>query len=83
VVATASCLLRGYISETHFKRDQLGPRGLYLCVLVLGRRKKEKGRRRRRGSGRDSRLWKAISGEREITFSVWLPEGLWESCVEG
>lgn len=41
-----------------FERDKLGPRGLYLCVLVLGRRRKEK--RRRRGSGK-ARLAKAIS----------------------
>lgn len=42
-----------------FERDKLGPRGLYLCVLVLGRRRKEK--RRRRAAGGKARLAKAIS----------------------
>lgn len=33
-------------------RDKPGPRGLYLCVFVLGTLRKEKGRRRRRGGRR-------------------------------
>lgn len=32
-------------------RDKLGPGEPYLCVLVLGRWGKERGRRRRRGGG--------------------------------
>ena len=47
----STCHFWDYISETHFERDKLGPGGLYLCVLVLGRWRKEKGRRRRRGRG--------------------------------
>jgi hypothetical protein len=52
VLVPANCHLRDYISETSFERDKLGPRGLYLCVLVLGRWRKEK--RRRRGCRRES-----------------------------
>lgn len=49
----STCHFWDYISETHFERDKLGPGELYLCVLVLGRWGKERGRRRRRGHGRD------------------------------
>lgn len=53
-----------------FERDKLGPRGLYLCVLVLGRWRKEKG-----GSWRESQAAKAISGEREIAL-CWVSLGV-------
>lgn len=36
-----------------FVKEKLGPGGPYLCVLVLGRLRKEKGRRQRRDSERD------------------------------
>lgn len=55
-----------------FERDKLGPRGLYLCVLVLGRRRKEK--RRRRGSGSERQAAKAIREEREIAL-CWVSLG--------
>lgn len=47
----STCHLRDYISETHFEKDKLDPRGR-ISVLVLGRLRKEKGRSHRRGSGR-------------------------------
>lgn len=57
--------LRDYIPETHSERDKRGPGGLYLCVLVLGRRRKEKGRRRRRGSGGRPGCGKRLVGRRQ------------------
>lgn len=51
------------------ERDELGPRGLYLCVLVLGRRRKEK----RKGWGSwGGRLQKQLVGNGKL-LCVGLP----------
>lgn len=67
-----TCHLRDYISETHFKKDKLGPWGPYLCPCPWEAEKGE-GEEKKEGQWEgQTRLWKAISGEWEMTFSVCL-----------